>query len=139
MRFLFYLYLNEIRKQELVSIVEGMMKHIDQLKADVKQKYSSQEHYERSRSAMHEKIFGNVWTTDTMTIVKGLLFESQRNVTVPVGNGGNHGVDRTSSGSTRMVPKPRLRHLAHQLHLSMDKISAEAERFFSDGEFMGGK
>ena len=115
------------------------MKHINNLKQDIQEKYTTVEAYEASRSAMHEKLFGNVWKTDTLTLVKSLLFENSRGQETHANSMSdtfgeddfqtNNAMNNIKGHNT--MNKARLRNLARQLHMSVDKLTSEA-RFFCD-------
>jgi len=131
-------------KQELGSVIRAMVKHINSLKQDIKERYRNEQEYVDSRSVMHEKLFGNVWSTDTLTLVKALLFDNSRSIhpghaaaaaaaattTTTLGSA-SRDIGEFSVGSNKLT-KGRLRNLAKQLHMTLDKLTSEA-RFFCDG------
>lgn len=94
-------------KKELLSTIRAMYTHSKNMKEDVHQRYKSQEEYHEKSTAAHEKIFGNIWESSAIDILKRMLF-------------GDEGRD------TKRFTRPRLSVLSKQLHMSMDKVIADA-------------
>lgn len=119
---------DERGKEELKSTVRAVRAHVDSLRQDVRQRYSSESEYlTEAATPLHEKLFGNLWTDDTMTVLHRLLFSSKP----PERDGDNGGGE---SKRDRRFTRPRLLQLARQLHLSLDKVTREVTALLAEME-----
>lgn len=119
---------DERGRQELLSIIRAVKTHVETLRKDVRTRYTSETEYlTEAATPLHEKLFGNLWQDDTMTIVRRLLFSS--------GEGGDRGAGGGEEGpKNRRFTRPRLLQLARQLHLSLDKVTRETTALLSQLE-----
>lgn len=112
-------------RHELVTMLQGMVKHIHNLKKIYREKYHQQiEKYVESRTIIHEKLFGNLLEHSTSDILKQIIFHNtQMNV-----NSGNVIGNAMSSKNGRLT-KPRLTTLSKQLNLPLETVIKEVKQF----------
>lgn len=112
---------DERGKEELKSTVRAIKAHVESLKQDVRQRYANEQEYlTEAATPLHEKLFGNLWSDDLMTVLRRLLLSAKPS-DKDLDDGGANGEAKRERRFTR----PRLLQLARQLHLSLDKVTRE--------------
>lgn len=122
---------DERGKQELHSTVRAIKAHVDTLKQDVRQRYATEAEYlSEAATPLHEKLFGNLWSDSTMTVLRRLLLSvNSKEHGSEAGN--DHGGEAKRD---RRFTRPRLLQLARQLHLSVDKVHREVAQIMETME-----
>lgn len=101
---------------ELHSILQGVVTHIEQLKADLHTRYHGDIiEYKESVTITHEKLFGNLFEAKTNEVLRKLIFD---------------GISSSKDSKTpKRLVRPRLNILAKQIHLPLEKVIIEAKKF----------
>ncbi len=122
-------------RSELIKILEAMVTHVEQLKKDALSRFgdadnflnltprlddpisdATKQAYAQNTSAAHEKLFGNLMESTTVETMKRILFDERG----------------PSAGGTTRLTKPRLGSIARQLHMQVDRVTAEARIFLDN-------
>lgn len=122
---------DERGKQELHSTVRAIKAHVETLKQDVRQRYATEAEYlSEAATPLHEKLFGNLWSDSTMTVLRRLLLSATTK-----DHGGEGSNDHGGEAKRdRRFTRPRLLQLARQLHLSVDKVNREVTQLLETME-----
>lgn len=121
---------DERGKQELQSTIRAIKAHVENLRQDVRQRYVSESEYlAEAATPLHEKLFGNLWSDDTITILRRLLVAE-----APKDTAADKETEGGEAKREKRFIRPRLLQLARQLHLSVDSVTREAARLLEEME-----
>jgi serine/threonine protein kinase len=118
---------DERGRQELSSILQAIVKHIETLKKMYRDKCNgSIEKYTENITVTHEKLFGNILQSSTKDILKQIIFMGSLNGISSLSSETTTG--KVSNRGGRLT-RPRLNVIAKQLNLPIDVVTRESKIF----------